>query len=161
MTRALTRLTRLASTTLVMAVITRGIHNDVNHTIEHPTTDIRHNIMIRSNNSNVYEYLHNKDCRTPILYLLPKIHNGIKQPPGRPIVSAVNSHTEKISRFIDHFLNTCASRVKSYISDTNHFLTTLESLGTIPDNSCLVTPVMTSLYTNIGNVQGLHALKKV
>ena len=44
----------------------------------------------------ILDYLQNKECRTPIVYLLPKIHKGATPPPGGPIVSAVNSHTEKI-----------------------------------------------------------------
>ena len=43
--------------------------------------------------SSIYEYLLNKECRTPILYLLPKIHKCITPPQCRPIISAVNSHT--------------------------------------------------------------------
>ena len=75
----------------------------------------------------VYDYLLNKDCRTPILYLLPKIHRGIAPPPGRPIIPAVGSHTEKIAQLWDHFLKPCAQKVTSYIRDTTHFLTLLES----------------------------------
>jgi hypothetical protein len=35
--------------------------------------------------------------RTPNFYLLPKIHNGIYPPPGRPIVSGNGCPTERIS----------------------------------------------------------------
>ena len=77
---------------------------------------------------------------TPILYLLPKIHKGKTPPPGRPIVSDVNSHTEKIFRLIDHFLNPCATRVKSSIRDSTPFLTMFQGLRTIPTNCWLVTP---------------------
>ena len=37
-------------------------------------------------------------------YLLPKIHKGKLPPPGRPIISAIGSPTEKISQFLDFFL---------------------------------------------------------
>ena len=37
--------------------------------------------------------------RTPIFYMLPKIHK-VKNP-GRPVVSSVNSHTEKLSAYVD------------------------------------------------------------
>ena len=63
----------------------------------------------------VYDYLINKESRTSMLYLLPQIHKGKMPPLGRPIVSAVNSHTEKISQFVDHFLNPCAQNVTLYI----------------------------------------------
>ena len=105
----------------------------------------------------VFNYLHNKKCRTHIHYLLPKIHKGKTPQPGRPIISAVNSDTENISKFIDHFLNPCATRVQSYIKGPTDFLNILEDLGSIPANSCLVTLDVTLLYTNIGNAQGLFA----
>ena len=108
----------------------------------------------------VYNYLYNKDCRTPIFYMLPKIHKGLKPLKGRPIVSAVNSHTEKISQFVDHFLNPCSKLGRSYIKDTTHFLTTLEQLGPLPQNSWLVTLDVSSLYTVIPNREGLHATKE-
>ena len=108
----------------------------------------------------VYNYLFNKDCRTPIFYLLPKIHKGLKPLKGRPIVSAVNSHTEKISQFVDHFLNPCSTKGRSYIKDTTHFLTILEELGPLPENSWLLTLDVSSLYTVIPNVEGLHAARE-
>ena len=37
--------------------------------------------------------------RTPIFYMLPKIHKVNN--PGRPVVSSVNSHTEKLSAYVD------------------------------------------------------------
>ena len=111
-------------------------------------------------NVSVYNYLALKECRTSILYLLPKIHKGISPPPGRPIVSAINSPTERISKFIDHFLNPCATRVPSYVKDTTHFLTILDQLEQLPTNSWLVTLDVTSLYTNIPNKGGLFAAKE-
>ena len=95
-----------------------------------------------------------------LLYLLPKIHMGNAPPLGRPTVSPVNSHTGKLSGFIDHFLSPCATRVQSYIKDLTHFLTTPEGLGTIFANSWLVILDVTSLYTNNCNVQGLHSAKE-
>ncbi|XP_068759726.1 uncharacterized protein [Montipora capricornis] len=39
------------------------------------------------------------NSRTPVFYLLPKIHKPNN--PGRPVVSSVNSHTEKLSAYVD------------------------------------------------------------
>ena len=61
----------------------------------------------------VYDYLLNTECRRPILYLLPQIHKRKTPPPGRPSISAVGSHTEKMLQFVDNFLNPCAQRVIS------------------------------------------------
>ena len=54
----------------------------------------------------MFIYLQDKECRTPHMYFLPKIHKGILPPPGRPIVSANGCPTEKISNIVEHFLNT-------------------------------------------------------
>ena len=50
------------------------------------------------------DYLKTAQPRTSQLYLLPKIHKKTSPVPGRPIVSANNSPTERISQLVDHFL---------------------------------------------------------
>ena len=40
------------------------------------------------------QLLRRKNSRTTIFYLLPKIHKP--KNPGRPVISSVNSHTEKL-----------------------------------------------------------------
>ena len=59
----------------------------------------------------VKKYLTEKSCKTSRFYVLPKIHKGIRPPPGRPVVSANGCRTEKISKFVDHFLNPTCRRV--------------------------------------------------
>ena len=111
--------------------------------------------------SDVYEFLFNKECRTSILYYLPKIHKRQGNTvPYRPIVSAINSPTMKISAFVDHFLSPCATRVRSYVKDTTHFLTLLDKVGPLPPNSWLVSLDIKGLYTNIDNPQALLAAKE-
>ena len=51
-----------------------------------------------------FEYLSNSNPRTPRFYTLPKIHKNTLPPPGRPILSANQSPTERISEFVDFFL---------------------------------------------------------
>ena len=53
----------------------------------------------------VRKYLTDTTCRTSQLYLLPKIHKNMNPPPGRPIISGNGCPTEKMSQFVDHFLN--------------------------------------------------------
>ena len=108
----------------------------------------------------VYNYLVSRECRTPNLYLLPKIHKGITPPPGRPILSANGCPTEKISQFVDHFLKEIATKHKSYVKDTTLFLQKLQKLGKLPPDSILVTFDVTSLYTNIPNKEGIDAVKQ-
>ena len=49
-------------------------------------------------------YLSTGGTRTSVFYMLPKIHKDIRNPPGRPIVSSVDSPTEKISQMLDLIL---------------------------------------------------------
>ena len=61
-------------------------------------------------------------------YILPKIHNSLDNPPGRPIVSSNQCPTERISAFVDLHLKPLVSALPSYIRDTKDFLFKLESL---------------------------------
>ena len=103
-------------------------------------------------------FLTPKNPRTPIFYLLPKIHK--RNNPGRPIVSACDGPTEKLSAYLDFFLQPLAQKVNSYIKDTNHFLQKLENLGTIPQNAYLITIDVVALYTNIPHREGILAVKE-
>ena len=60
------------------------------------------------------------NSRTPVFYILPKIHKTNN--PGRAVVSSVNSHTEKISAYVDDYLRPLAERLPSYIRDTTDFI---------------------------------------
>ena len=51
------------------------------------------------------DYLVLQCPRTAKFYLLPQIHKNKTPPPGRPIVSANDCPTERISEFVDHFIN--------------------------------------------------------
>ena len=96
--------------------------------------------------------------RTPRFYLLPKIHKANN--PGRPVVSSISCHTEKISQFVDHHLQPLSRSLNSYIQDTTHFLQKLRSLPeVIPADAILVTMDVRSLYTNIPNEEGIAAVK--
>ena len=103
------------------------------------------------------EYLRPESpTRTPVFYLLPKIHKeGI---PGRPIISGCGSPNEKISRFLDHYLQPIVQTLPSYIKDTNDFLTKiLYSNLIVPRNSTLVSFDVKSLYTNIPQEEGIQS----
>ena len=103
------------------------------------------------------EYLKTKNCRTPIFYLLPKIHK--KNNPGRPIISQTNGPTEKISAFVDFHLKPLAQKVPSYIRDTADFLSKLQNLSDLPEKYYIVTIDVTALYTSIPTREGILASK--
>jgi len=105
------------------------------------------------------KYLYNAQPRTPQLYLLPKIHKNKLPVPGRPIVSASNSPTEKISQLADHFLQPIVCTTKSFVKDTTDFINKIEQIPYLPNNAILATIDVTSLYTNIPNDEGIQACK--
>ena len=69
---------------------------------------------------NVARLLKPAQSRTSIFYKLPKIHKINN--PGRPVISAMNSHTEKIPAYVDEFLRPIAEQLLSYIRDTTDFI---------------------------------------
>ena len=105
----------------------------------------------------VRDYLTVDQPRTPELYLLPKIHKGTSPVPGRPIVSANESHTERISVFVDSFLAPVVKNGRSFVRDTGDFLLKLEDIGPLEGGEILLTLDVSSLYTNIPNDEGCTA----
>ena len=66
-----------------------------------------------------------------------------------------NSHTEKLSAYVDEFLRPLAEKLPSHIKDTTDFIKRLCELGKVPENCILVTLDISSLYTNIDTNEGL------
>ena len=85
--------------------------------------------------------------------MLPKIHK--KDIPGRPICSSNGHPTERISQFVDHHIRKYVSELPSYVRDTQHFISKLKLLNSLPEGSILATMDITSLYTNIPNKEGI------
>ena len=109
----------------------------------------------------VYNYLVNKEPRTSTIYFLPKLHKAFTEFPScHPILSSNSSATERISQFVDHFLNPLTSGFRSFVKDTTHFLQLISQLGHIPDDCFLVTLDVKSLYTNINLEGGFTAAKE-
>jgi len=108
-----------------------------------------------------FNYLLPNKRRPGRFYLLPKIHKGILPPPGRPIISAIGSPTEKISEFLDFFLQPYLCTIPSYIKDTGHFLYLLQQIDNLPANTLLVTYDVTSLYTNIPLAEAERAVARM
>ena len=97
------------------------------------------------------------DPRTPLFYLLPKIHKINN--PGRPVVNSISCHTENIYQFVDYHLQPLAKKLPSYIQDTTDFLNRLNQLPEVlPNGSILVTLDVKSLYANIPNQEGIEAV---
>ena len=124
-------------------------------TINHCIEDLVKNGEIQHD---VAKLLKPAQSRTPIFYMLPKIHKVNN--PGRPVISSVNSHTEKISAYVDEFLRPIAERLPSHIRDTTDFIQRMKVLGKLPVECYLVTLDVSSLYTNIDIDEGLTVVQE-
>lgn len=61
-------------------------------------------------------------CSTPYL---PKVYKSLHNPPGRPIVAGTLSFTNKLSKYIDCFLQPIVQQLPSYIRNSGHVLEVL------------------------------------
>jgi peptide-methionine (R)-S-oxide reductase len=106
-----------------------------------------------------FNIINTPDTKPARFYTLPKIHKNIEDPPGRPIMSANGHPTEKLSEFIDMHLNPYLKEIKSYVKDTNHFVTICNDIQLAPQDR-LITFDISSLYTNIPHQEGVEAIKE-
>ena len=92
--------------------------------------------------------------RIPIFYLLPKVHKP--NVPGRPIISGCGSPTDRLSAFVDFYLQPIVETLPSYIKDTNDFLRKIFAIPTpLPTGTILAMIDVKSLYTNIPIDEGI------
>lgn len=106
-----------------------------------------------------YEFLTKQFPRTPILYLVPKIHKSLHEPPGRPIVSGCDSVLEPISKYLDVFLKPFLPQVKSYIRDTMEFIKKVENVQFNCETQLMATFDVHSLYTQIPQEEALQVME--
>ena len=105
-------------------------------------------------------YLLNPRPRLGRFYLLPKIHKRLEKVPGRPVISNCGTATERISEFLDFYIQPLVDLVPSIIKDTNDFLLKLKELGGAPRNAIICTIDVVGLYPHILHCEGLEGLKK-
>lgn len=100
----------------------------------------------------------NKDIKTAELYLLNKIHSD---PPtkARPIISANNCPVERISEFVDFFLQPFVIKQHTYIKDTSDFIRKVEQIH-VPAGALIITLDYESMYTNIVHEEAITAVRK-
>ena len=94
------------------------------------------------------------------LKVLPKIHKGLSSVKGRPVISNCGTVTDHISGYLNHHLNPLVSQSRSYLKDTNHFLSRLSKLGRIPEGALLCTVDVVGLYPSIPHGEGLEAIRE-
>uniref|UniRef100_A0A8C5MIH2 Reverse transcriptase domain-containing protein n=1 Tax=Leptobrachium leishanense TaxID=445787 RepID=A0A8C5MIH2_9ANUR len=109
-------------------------------------------------NDREYQYLKMEHPRIPVIYYLPKFHKNKTNPPGRPIVSGINSITSRISEYIDLLLQPLVVRTQAYLKDTISLLRLLEEIEW-KDNYIMATCDVNSLYTIIPHDVGCEATR--
>ena len=135
--------------------------NDISHKVKEKvdklTTKMFEN---REINEKTFLYLMEGGTRTSVFYMLPKIHKNRQNPPGRPIVSSVNSPTEKISQMTDILLRPWAQKGRSFICDTPDFIGKIKDIKLEP-NDWFLTMDVTNLYTNIPHNESIEKVHDV
>lgn len=145
-----------------------------NCTTDHLTNEVKTLIQnLKSTNQidkTTHQFLINgtKNNRCGRLYLLPKIHklpNHILDNldnlanksdiniVGRPIISQINTPTERIGKLLDYFLGPAIRKQDTYIRDSTDLLNILENT-ICPHNTTLCSYDLSSMYTNM-NIQEL------
>ena len=106
-------------------------------------------------------FLINTNPQVPYFYILPKIHKGVIPPPGRPIVSGINSVLEPLSKFTDYFLRPLVSATPTYLKDTKDVLNLITHLNCTHSIDLLMTLDVESLYTSIPQEATLEVIETV
>ena len=103
----------------------------------------------------VHQFLSRHDeYNTRRFYILPKIHkpknkwSNPRCPPGRPIISDVNTESSRIAEFIDFYVNKHSTELPSYVRDSFDFVEKIKHIK-LDENDLLITGDVNSLYTNM------------
>ena len=109
----------------------------------------------------VTDFLKDNEGKLGRFYLLPKIHKGLSGVKGRPVISNCCTITENISEFLDSHLNPLGSLGRSFIKDTDNFLSKLGEIVRIPEGAILCTVDVVGLYLSIPHGEGLETIREV
>ncbi|CAJ0915836.1 unnamed protein product [Ranitomeya imitator] len=107
-----------------------------------------------STNEIKFMWVENPVIRT--FYLLPKVHQNTRKPPGRPIVYSIGSICERVCTYIDFFIQPIALSLPSFIKYTADFIRICRNF-TLTGHELLVTCDVESLYSNINHSHGIKA----
>lgn len=104
------------------------------------------------------QILTNDTPRVSFMYLVPKIHKDLKKPPGRPIVSGVQSIFYPLAVYIDSHLQDIVKKLPNCLKDTGDLLNRIQDID-VTDVTMLCTLDVQSLYTNIPLDEGCDAIR--
>lgn len=93
-----------------------------------------------------------------IIYQIPKVYKNQTNPPGRPIISVINSISSRLGEYLDTYLQPLVQQYPAYLRDSKHLINMLENFW-VDDNIILATVDVESLYTNILQDDARRAVK--
>ena len=132
--------------------------NKYNNTIKNT---LRKAVKNNDINEEFSQQLIEKNPKAARFYTVPKIHKPNN--PGRPIISGNGCPTEKISVFVDSFLQPLAMKLDSYVQDDIDFLRQIDDINNnnlITEDTLLCTMDVSALYTNIPHSDGTDACRQ-
>lgn len=94
-----------------------------------------------------------------MIYYVPKLHKRLEKPPGRLIISGINSLFSQLGEYLDHYLKALVQKRRSYLRDNTQLITELQNI-TDSGNCLLITIDVNSLYTSIIHKGGLEGVEK-
>lgn len=101
--------------------------------------------------------------RPRLFGILPKLHKDVwptpAAPPGRPIVSDVNTDTSGVARLIEFFLAPLVRRTPSYLRDSGHLIALLR-VSSLSPASFLCSFDVRALYTSIPIPEGIARVQR-
>ena len=82
------------------------------------------------------EYLVSNSTKTPVIFYAPKIHKRLEKPPGRPIISGINSIFSRLGEYLDTYLQPIVKEGRSHLRDSlqlmNYSISTVRKTGFWP-----------------------------
>ena len=140
---------------------TKVIEKDLVNLVEQSNKmfeNLQRKSVIQEREKNYFKFNFKKATNLGKLHLLPKIHKGLSNVPGRPVISNCGTPTEKVSEFPDYQLQPIMKKNNSYIKDTGDFLEKLRATGEIPKGAILVTADVMGLCPSIPHDEGSKVL---
>ena len=111
-------------------------------------------------------YLRPEATKTSRFYTLPKTHktlNNRGQPKIRPVISGNGSPIERLSEFVDSFLNPLMRKLPSYLKDSRDLIKIINQVNTngpLAPNIGLFTIDVVGMYPSIPEHLGLSSARK-
>lgn len=86
-------------------------------------------------NKKEYRYLLPGAPKLPVIYRIPKVHKNQTMPPGRPIISGIDSLISQIGEYLDIYLQPLAQQYPAFLWNSKQLINMLEDffeLGITP-----------------------------